>query len=161
MFGKASNTTLMAIIERKLRPEGNRIDVIVTTFSPHHFEGEWDKFGACPQTKPYMEEDKSLEGMDAHMRQVGVEEMKKAMVLLNADNDVSRKVRLSVLDITKLAMLRADGNPGPYMYPNLFADGIKERVQNDCVHWCLPGPTDAWNEIMFDVMKRWHTASIK
>ncbi|XP_057528826.1 xyloglucan O-acetyltransferase 1 [Amaranthus tricolor] len=161
VFGKAFNTTLKAIIERKLKSEGNGIDVIVTTFSPHHFEGEWDKFGACPKTKPYMEDEKSLEGMDAHMRQVEVEEVEKAMVLLNADNDISRKVRLTALDITKLAMLRPDGHPGPYMYPNPFADGIKERVQNDCVHWCLPGPIDAWNEIMLDVMKRWHTASIK
>lgn len=161
VFGKAFNTSLKAIIERKLGSEGYGIDVIVTTFSPHHFEGEWDKFGACPKTKPYMEEEKSLDGMDAHMRQVEVEEVEKAKIILDADNNALPKVRLAALDVTKLALLRPDGHPGPYMYPNPFAEGIKERVQNDCVHWCLPGPIDTWNEIMLDVMKRWHTSAMK
>ncbi|KMT07323.1 hypothetical protein BVRB_6g149510 [Beta vulgaris subsp. vulgaris] len=161
VYGKAFNTTLKAIIQRKLGSEGKGIDVVVTTFSPHHFEGEWDKLGACPRTKPFMEEEKSLEGMDAQMREVQVEEVEKAKILLNADKNVLPKVRLAAVDVTKLALLRPDGHPGPYMYFNPFADGIKERVQNDCVHWCLPGPIDTWNEIMLDVMTRWHTSSMK
>ena len=47
------------------------------------------------------------------------------------------------------------GHPGPYMYPFPFANGVPERVQNDCVHWCLPGPIDTWNEILLEVVKRW------
>ncbi|XP_021726949.1 protein ALTERED XYLOGLUCAN 4-like isoform X1 [Chenopodium quinoa] len=161
VFGKAFNTSLKAIIERKSKSEGNGIDVIVTTFSPHHFEGEWDQFGACSKTKPYMEEEKSLDWMDSRMRQAEVEEVEKAKTILNADNNAMPKVRVAALDVTKLAMLRPDGHPGPYMHPNPFADGIKERVQNDCVHWCLPGPIDTWNEIMLDVMKRWRASSMK
>ncbi|KNA23244.1 hypothetical protein SOVF_026570 isoform B [Spinacia oleracea] len=161
VFAKAFNTSLKTIIERKVGSEGNGIDVIVTTFSPHHFEGEWDKLGACPKTKPYMEEEKSLDGMDARMRQVEVEEVEKAKIMLNADNNALSKVRLAALDVTKLALLRPDGHPGPYMHPNPFADGVKDRVQNDCVHWCLPGAIDTWNEIMLDVMKRWHISSMK
>lgn len=160
VFGKAFNTTLKAIIQKKGSSMGNDIDVIVTTFSPHHFEGEWDKFGACPKTKPFMEGEKTLEGMDADMRKAEVEEVEKAKVILNGDN-FSPKVRIAALDVTKLALLRPDGHPGPYMYPFPFADGIKERVQNDCVHWCLPGPIDTWNEIMLDIMKRWHVSSMK
>ncbi|KAL2926319.1 Protein ALTERED XYLOGLUCAN 4 [Bienertia sinuspersici] len=153
VYGKAFNTSLKTIIERKLGKEGNGIDVIVTTFSPHHFEGDWDKFGACPKTKPYMEVEKSLEGMDAQMRDKQVEEVEKAKELLNVDNNALSKVRVAALDVTKLALLRPDGHPGPYMYANPFADGIKERVHNDCVHWCLPGPIDTWNEIMLDIDK--------
>ncbi|XP_074266720.1 uncharacterized protein LOC141590001 [Silene latifolia] len=67
VFGKAFNTTLKEIVDRK-NLQGNTIDVIVTTFSPHHFEGGWDKFGACPRTKPFTEGGKVLEGMDANMR---------------------------------------------------------------------------------------------
>lgn len=159
VFGKAFNTTLKSIIQRK-GSKGNGIDVIVTTFSPHHFEGEWDKFGACPKTKPYSEDEKRLEGMDAHMREVEVVEVEKAKAMLNADTD-SPKVRIAALDVTKLAMLRPDGHPGPYMYPFPFKNGIQERVQNDCVHWCLPGPIDTWNEIMLDIMKRWQISSMK
>ncbi|XP_074274455.1 xyloglucan O-acetyltransferase 1-like isoform X1 [Silene latifolia] len=160
VFGKAFNTTLKGIVDRK-NLQGNKIDVIVTTFSPHHFEGDWDKFGACPRTKPFTESEKVLEGMDANMRKVEVEEVENAKALLNRDQNIVPNVRVAALDVTKLAMLRPDGHPGPYMYPNPFADGIKERVQNDCVHWCLPGPIDTWNEIMFDIMKRWHPSSMR
>ncbi|KAK9675699.1 hypothetical protein RND81_11G024400 [Saponaria officinalis] len=160
VFGKAFNTTLKGIVDRK-GLQGKKIDVIVTTFSPHHFEGDWDKFGACPRTKPFTETEKVLEGMDAKMREVEVEEVENAKVLLNTYRNSLPNVRVEALDVTKLAMLRPDGHPGPYMYPDPFADGIKERVQNDCVHWCLPGPIDTWNEIMFDIMKRWHVSSMK
>ncbi|PSS28650.1 Protein ALTERED XYLOGLUCAN like [Actinidia chinensis var. chinensis] len=151
VFGKTLNTTLRTIIERRGLGSGSGIDVIVTTFSPHHFEGEWDKFGACPKTHPYAEGEKELEGMDAEMRKIGVREVEAAKV--NAKK--SRRLRLEVLDITKLSLMRGDGHAGPYMFANPFANGITERVQNDCVHWCLPGPVDAWNEILLDMMKRW------
>lgn len=149
VFGKAIKTTLDTIIER--RGGGKGIDVIVTTFSPHHFEGEWDRFGACPKTQPFEEEEKKLEGMDAEMRKAELKEVKAI-----GDGDKKHaKLRLEALDVTKLALLRPDGHPGPYLYANPFANGIGDRVQNDCVHWCLPGPIDSWNEILLDVMVRW------
>ncbi|MQM01048.1 hypothetical protein Taro_033793, partial [Colocasia esculenta] len=121
--------------------------VVVTTFSPSHFEGEWDKAGACPKTEPYAE--KTVEGMDAEMRRVQLEEVAAARRRAPA------VVAVEALDVTGLALLRADGHPGPYMYANPFADGVPERVQNDCVHWCLPGPIDAWNEIFLEMVRRW------
>lgn len=159
VFGKAFNTALKTIIQRK-GFKGNGIDVIVTTFSPHHFEGEWDKLGACPKTEPYKEGEKTLEGMDAEMRRIEVEEVTKAKTMLNAADGLP-KVRVEALDVTKLALLRPDGHPGPYMYPFPFANGIKERVQNDCVHWCLPGPIDTWNEVLLDIAKKWHVSSMR
>ncbi|KAF7124283.1 hypothetical protein RHSIM_Rhsim12G0048400 [Rhododendron simsii] len=152
VFGKAFKTTLNTIIER--RGGGKGIDVIVTTFSPHHFEGEWDKLGACPRTEPYKEGEKQLEGMDAEMRKAELKEV-KAKVADEKNNKKRAKFRLEALDVTKLALMRPDGHPGPYLYANPFANGIGERVQNDCVHWCLPGPIDVWNEILLDVMMRW------
>lgn len=152
VYRKAIKTTLDAIIERK-GPIGKEMDVIVTTFSPAHFEGEWDKFGACPKTKPYKPEEKKLEGMDEEMRKVELEEIKIAKEKAKKFGNL----RLEVVDITKLSLLRPDGHPGPYLYPFPFANGISDRVQNDCVHWCLPGPIDTWNEIMLDIMKRWES----
>lgn len=149
VFGKAINTTLKTIIERR-GGTGRGLDVILTTFSPHHFEGEWNKYGACPKTRPYEEGQKNLEGMDAEMRRVEINEVEQAN--LNAIN--LRRLRIRALDVTKLSLLRPDGHPGPYLYPNPFADGIQERVQNDCVHWCLPGPVDTWNEILLDIVRR-------
>ncbi|KAI8022033.1 Protein ALTERED XYLOGLUCAN 4 [Camellia lanceoleosa] len=169
VFGKAFKTTLETIMERRGggggggggggsdsdSDSGKGIDVVVTTFSPHHFEGEWDKLGACPKTQPFKEGEKQLEGMDAEMRKAEVGEVEAAKEKAKKFS----RIRLSALDVTKLSLMRPDGHPGPYMYANPFANGIAERVQNDCVHWCLPGAIDTWNEILLDVMKRWDNQS--
>ncbi|KAA8529532.1 hypothetical protein F0562_033669 [Nyssa sinensis] len=154
VFRKAIKTTLKGIFERKgaiSRASGREINIIVATFSPHHFEGQWDKFGACPRTRPYKKGEKELEGMDLDMRNIEVEEVEA----VKGNSEQLEGLRLVALDITKLSLMRPDGHPGPYMYAFPFANGIAERVQNDCVHWCLPGPVDTWNEILLDVMKRW------
>lgn len=145
---KALKTALSAIRER--REAGRKaIDAVVTTFSPSHFEGEWDKAGACPKTRPYEEGEKLLEGMDAEMRKIEVEEVELAK------EKGERFFRLEALDVTKLSLMRPDGHPGPYMNPFPLGNGVNERVQNDCVHWCLPGPIDTWNEILLEIMKKW------
>lgn len=139
---------------------GNDIDVIVIIFLFYYFEGEWDKFGVCFKIKFFMEGEKIFEGMDVDMRKVEVEEVEKVKVILNGDNFFF-KVRIAVLDVIKLVLLRSDGYSGFYMYFFLFVDGIKERVQNDCVYWCLSGLIDIWNEIMLDIMKRWYVLLMK
>lgn len=144
VFGKAFNTTLKALIDR-------RIDVIVTTFSPAHFQGDWDSLEACSKTKPFEENEKVLEGMDYEMRKQEMEQV----VAAKKDAKNSKDFRLEALDVSRLALMRPDGHPGPYMYPFPYANGIPKRVPNDCVHWCLPGPIDTWNEIMLDIMTRW------
>ncbi|XVF44067.1 hypothetical protein PTKIN_Ptkin02bG0090600 [Pterospermum kingtungense] len=147
---KAIRTALRTIIERK-GVNGNGIDVFLTTFSPAHFEGEWDKAGACPKTKPYKEGEKVLEGMDADMRALEIEEMKT----MKANAKQFEGLRLEILDVTKLSLMRPDAHPGPYMYPFPFDNGVQERVQNDCVHWCLPGPIDTWNQILLEYIRKW------
>ncbi|KAK6133607.1 hypothetical protein DH2020_032637 [Rehmannia glutinosa] len=147
VFGKALKTAFLSVIDRKALDK-NAISVFLTTFSPAHFEGEWDKFGACAKTQPYKESEMVLDGAIEEMRRIGVAELKEAKI--RAKGFGNNNVRFEGLDITKLALLRPDGHPGPYMNPFPFANGISERVQNDCVHWCLPGPIDTWNEILLD-----------
>uniref|UniRef100_A0A3Q7E9N3 Uncharacterized protein n=1 Tax=Solanum lycopersicum TaxID=4081 RepID=A0A3Q7E9N3_SOLLC len=147
VYGKAFETTFKTIIDRRGSGK-NTLDVIVTTFSPAHFEGEWDKYGACSKTKPYdAKEKEKLEWMDAEMRETSIKQVNIAK-----KEGREKYVRFEAVDVTKLAYLRPDGHPGPYMHPFPFANGIQERVQNDCVHWCLPGPIDTWNEILMQVM---------
>ena len=148
---KVLRTTLSSIIERKKGKGNNGVDVIVKTFSPAHFEGDWNKAGTCSKTKPYKKEEKELEGMDAEIRKIEIEEVENA----KAKASELGGFRFEVLDVTKLALLRPDGHPGPYMNPFPFAKGVPERVQNDCVHWCLPGPIDTWNEIFLEMIKKW------
>ncbi|CAM8882256.1 unnamed protein product [Rhodiola kirilowii] len=148
VYQKAVRTALRSVIDRRGGDANHSIDIFLTTFTPAHFEGEWDNPTACSKTRP--DKEKTLEGMNAEMRRVEIEEVEAAQEIIKQ----SPGVRLEVLDVTRLALLRPDGHPGPYMNPYPFADGPKERVQNDCVHWCLPGPIDTWNEILLDVMRR-------
>jgi len=145
---RALRTALNSIIERKIG-KGNGVSVIVTTYSPSHFEGSWDKGGTCSKTKPYGIGERQLEGEDAQIRRIEMEEVENA----KARGKQLGGFMLEVLDVTKLALLRPDGHPGAYMNPFPFAKGVPKVVQNDCVHWCLPGPIDTWSEILVQMMK--------
>ncbi|XP_057448435.1 xyloglucan O-acetyltransferase 1-like [Lotus japonicus] len=147
---KALRISLNSIIERKAA-KGNGVDVILRTFSPSHFDGGWDKAGVCSNTEPYSKGEKQLGEMDAEIRRIEMEELEDAKVKAKQFGGF----RLEALDVTQLALLRPDGHPGAYMKPFPFANGVQERVQNDCVHWCLPGPIDTWNEIFLEMVKKW------
>ncbi|KAE8685585.1 Trichome birefringence-like 42 [Hibiscus syriacus] len=49
---------------------------------------------------------------------------------------------VTLLDITMLSLLRKDGHPSVY-------GGNKG---NDCSHWCLAGPPDTWNQILYALL---------
>ncbi|KAF8648016.1 hypothetical protein HU200_065051 [Digitaria exilis] len=125
---------------------------VVTTFSPAHFEGEWDSPTACARTEPYAAGEREMEYMDGEMLRAEAEEAAAAGADARARG---AGVTVEALEVTRMAALRADGHPGAYMHPFPFAGGARERVPNDCVHWCLPGPIDTWNEILLQVVKRW------
>ncbi|KAG5062028.1 hypothetical protein JHK85_003211 [Glycine max] len=115
--------------------------------------------GICSKTKPYREGQRQLEGENAKIRRIQFEEVERAKARAKELGKAKAKAgnfkgfTLEVLDITKLALLRPDGHPGAFMNPFPFAKGVPKHVQNDCVHWCLPGPIDTWNEIFLEMMK--------
>lgn len=43
-----------------------------------------------------------------------------------------------VLNVTHMSEFRADAHPS--------TTGGKKH--DDCMHWCLPGPTDTWNDLL-------------
>ncbi|KAK6155812.1 hypothetical protein DH2020_010060 [Rehmannia glutinosa] len=53
---------------------------------------------------------------------------------------------------------RHDGHPGPYRSPD--PNKITKRGPDgrpppqDCLHWCMPGPVDTWNELVFEIIRR-------
>ncbi|KAL2349377.1 hypothetical protein Fmac_003377 [Flemingia macrophylla] len=106
---KALRITLDSIIERKL-VKGKCIDVIVRTFSPSHFEGDWYKGGTCSKTKPYGKGEIQLGEVDGEIRRVEMEEVEN--VKAKAKDKQLEGLRLEALDVTKLAWLRPDGHPG-------------------------------------------------
>ncbi|MED6114686.1 hypothetical protein PIB30_082824 [Stylosanthes scabra] len=155
MYGpirKALRLAINTIIERKAS-KGEKVDVIVRTYSPSHFEeGGWDKGGTCARRRPYLKlERKKFRGMNAAIRKIDMQEVEIA----KEKGKGFGGFRIEAMDVTKLSFLRPDGHPGAYMVPFPFANGVPEHVRNDCVHWCLPGPIDTWNEILLQMIKNW------
>lgn len=68
-------------------------------------------------------------------------------------NRVGSKV--SVLNITQLSEYRKDGHPT--IYRKFWEPLGPEKTSNpasysDCIHWCLPGVPDVWNELLFQFL---------
>uniref|UniRef100_A0A0E0DZK3 Trichome birefringence-like N-terminal domain-containing protein n=1 Tax=Oryza meridionalis TaxID=40149 RepID=A0A0E0DZK3_9ORYZ len=121
--------------------------VVVTTFSPAHFEKEWDDPATCARTRPYEDGEKEVGGIEGELRSIAIEEAAAAAAAAAA-----ARSRVEVLDVTKLATMRPDGHPGVYMHRDPFARGVPERLQSDCLHFCLPGPVDTFNEILLQLL---------
>ncbi|XP_051119021.1 protein trichome birefringence-like 19 [Andrographis paniculata] len=116
------------------------------TFAPSHFEGgSWDKGGDCRRTAPYRRNEIGLRDYALEMYAVQLEELRIAR---RAGSGTGAKFRL--LDATKTMMLRPDGHPSKYGH----WPGVNVSLPNDCVHWCLPGPIDAWNDFLLELLKR-------
>ncbi|OEL29482.1 Protein ALTERED XYLOGLUCAN 4 [Dichanthelium oligosanthes] len=125
--------------------------VVLTTFSPTHFENNrMDDPTACAKKAPYKEGEKELNRLEKELRSIVIEEAEAAA----QRNGTSGAVRFEVLDVTKLAAMRPDGHPGPYMNRDPFAHGVLERMQTDCLHFCLPGPVDTFNEILQQILTK-------
>ncbi|XP_038981284.1 protein trichome birefringence-like 26 isoform X2 [Phoenix dactylifera] len=119
--------------------------VVLRTWTPDHFEyGEWYNGGVCNRTEPYKEGEFSGDPVDPMMRGLEIEEFEKAATI-GSENGT----RLKLLDSYHLSLLRPDGHPGPYR--KLHPD-ISKRPQNDCLHWCLPGPIDTWNNLLMEIV---------
>ncbi|CAN6164470.1 unnamed protein product [Urochloa humidicola] len=111
------------------------------TYTPDHFEhGSWFSGGYCNRTQPLGEEEISLESIGWELRRVQSEEVARVREMMAAGS--GRRRRFGLLDVTKAMMLRADGHPGAHY------DKRWVRNASDCLHWCLPGPVDMWNEVL-------------
>ncbi|KAK1376151.1 Protein trichome birefringence-like 25 [Heracleum sosnowskyi] len=116
---------------------------IFRTSTPDHFEnGEWNTGGYCNRTVPFKEGDIDLIDVDRTMHDIELEEFQKADKGLN----------LRLFDTTHLSLLRPDGHPGPYRTYQPFSIDKNAKVQLDCLHWCLPGPIDSWNDLMMETL---------
>lgn len=122
--------------------ECRKCDKLVTllrTFSPSHFEnGSWNDGGRCEHRSPRVLDD-VIEGYECELRSVQVKEVERIRVL-------NGKVKFRVLDVTRAMLMRHDGHPGAF-WGNKWMKGY-----NDCVHWCLPGPIDIWNDFLMAVL---------
>ncbi|KAG9160535.1 hypothetical protein Leryth_019478 [Lithospermum erythrorhizon] len=123
------------------------VTTLLRTFSPPHFEhGTWNDGGSCNRTSPHHQlDEKSMEYI-LELRNVQFQEVERARM----ESFVKKKEdkRFEILDVTKAMLMRPDGHPGAF-WGNKWMKGY-----NDCVHWCLPGPVDFWNQLLMAILQR-------
>ncbi|XP_006644448.2 protein trichome birefringence-like 19 [Oryza brachyantha] len=125
--------------------ENLRGRVIVRMLSPmSHFEnGTWDQGGDCKRTQPLRSNETVMEGRDLHFYTAQMEEYRAAEKVAEAKGR-----RMMLMDATAAMLMRPDGHPSRYGHlPNQ-----KVQLYNDCIHWCLPGPIDIWNDMLFQML---------
>nr|CAD1826554.1 unnamed protein product [Ananas comosus var. bracteatus] len=128
-IGNAKNLTIYSIVrwldsELLRRP---KLKAFFRTLSPRHFvNGDWNTGGSCDNTVPL------AGGSEV------VQDGSSDIVTAGAVNGT----RVKILDITALSKLRDEAHISKYSAKSL-------KGVHDCLHWCLPGVPDAWNEILF------------
>lgn len=69
--------------------------------------------------------------------------------------EVLKKMSFPVylLDVTSMSALRRDGHPSIYGRAS-DAQGRQDTAgrTSDCIHWCLPGVPDTWNEMLYALL---------
>lgn len=68
------------------------------------------------------------------------------------DDLKTRGLNVQMLNITQLSEYRKEGHPS--IYKKQWEPLTKEQISNpnsyaDCIHWCLPGVPDVWNELLY------------
>nr|GMC94398.1 protein YLS7 [Ipomoea batatas] len=127
---------------------------IVRAYSPDHYEGgAWNTGGSCTgKVKPVVESDLLENAFTNIMHQ------KQFTGYARSINKKNNKSALKFMDITRIFEYRHDGHPGPYRSPD--PNKITKRGPDgrpppqDCLHWCMPGPVDTWNEMVFELIRR-------
>lgn len=146
-FYHAYRKVLQAVLNFMMGSDHKAV-IFFRTLTPSHFEnGEWDSGGTCYRKFPFKDGEIELQDVDVRMRDIELQEVEKA-----ADLASKKGVVLKLFDTTRLSLLRPDGHPGPYRQFYPFAVDKDAKVQNDCLHWCLPGPIDSWNDVMMEML---------
>ncbi|RVW44098.1 Protein trichome birefringence-like 16 [Vitis vinifera] len=128
-IGGAKNLTIHSIVKwvDSQLPKYPGLKAFYRTISPRHFfNGDWNTGGSCDNTTPLSDGKEVLK--DESLDPVAVAAVKGT--------------RVKLLDITASSQLRDEGHISRYSIR--ATPGVQ-----DCLHWCLPGIPDMWNEILF------------
>lgn len=138
-YRKAIRTAFKAILENF-----NGVTFLRTLAPPHFENGPWDKGGNCNRTAPFKRNESTpLETAQLDLYKIQVEEFKAAK---KEGKKNGKKFRL--MDTLKPMLLRPDGHPNKYGH-----DPSENVTINDCLHWCVPGPIDVWNDLLLEMLK--------
>ncbi|XP_018465055.1 protein trichome birefringence-like 16 isoform X2 [Raphanus sativus] len=128
-LGNAKNFTIHSTVSwvSSQLPNHPGLKAFYRSLSPRHFVGgEWNTGGSCNNTTPMS---------------IGKEVLQEESSDYSAGHAV-KGTGVKLLDITALSHIRDEG------HISRFSISASKGVQ-DCLHWCLPGVPDTWNEILF------------
>ncbi|XP_010535807.1 PREDICTED: protein trichome birefringence-like 16 isoform X2 [Tarenaya hassleriana] len=127
-LGNAKNFTIHSIVRwvNSRLPHHPGLKAFYRSISPRHFfGGEWNTGGSCDNTTPMS---------------VGKEVLQDESSDYSAGHSVVG-TGVKLLDITAMSQVRDEGHISRFSLT--AAPGVQ-----DCLHWCLPGVPDTWNEIL-------------
>lgn len=141
-FSDAYRTAIRNVLQGILSIPGFTGSVVFRSFSPDHFEnGRWDNGGECVRTTPG---GVAMHYVTKWMLDIQKEAFKNVTGTLNAAD----KLRIKMLNVTNIAQFRADAHPNVYRTFQPYSKEHQGFVQKDCLHWCLPGSIDTWNDLL-------------
>lgn len=126
-IGGAKNFTIYSIVKwvnGEILQKGG-LKAFYRSISPRHFfNGDWNSGGTCDSTTPGALEVVQDESSDS------------------IASGAVKGTDVKLLDITALSQVREEGHISRY--------SIRPTTgMQDCLHWCLPGIPDTWNELLF------------
>lgn len=128
-IGNAKNFTVHSIarwVDSQI-PLHPQLKAFFRTISPRHFfNGDWNTGGSCDNTTPLKQ------GSEVQQDESSDPVVESAV----------KGTRVKILDITAISQLRDEGHISQYSLK--ASTGVQ-----DCLHWCLPGIPDTWNELLY------------
>ncbi|KAL5720913.1 Protein trichome birefringence-like 34 [Ranunculus cassubicifolius] len=117
------------------------------SMSPTHFWGdEWGKSehqNCYNETQPITKEGYWGRGSNRKMMNIVEATVEELRV---------RGLNVNILNITQLSEYRKEGHPSVHrmQWDKLTPEQISNPSSYaDCIHWCLPGVPDTWNELLY------------
>ncbi|XP_074568956.1 protein trichome birefringence-like 3 [Curcuma longa] len=130
-------------VDSSINPNTTR--VFFATMSPSHLRssdwGNEDGIQCFKETMPVAQRGFSGSGTDKQMMEVVTDVIERM------------KVPVTVLNITQLTDYRIDAHVSVYtqLDGKVLSDEQKKNPLRyaDCIHWCLPGVPDIWNQLLY------------
>ncbi|KAI3938930.1 hypothetical protein MKW92_038278 [Papaver armeniacum] len=138
---KKALTTWRKWIDKNI--DSNKTQVVFRGYSVSHFHGgKWNTGGICNrETEPIASNEtyRARNPLQVKILEDTLRRMKTPVLYLN---------------ISELSYYRTDGHPSLYLQYSSDQERIEFKKHQDCVHWCLPGIPDTWNELLYISLMR-------
>ncbi|KAJ1401158.1 PMR5 N-terminal domain [Sesbania bispinosa] len=128
----------------RLNMDPKKLESFFTSMSPSHGKSiDWgDESGGNCYNQTTLIDDPNYWGSDC----------RKSIMEVIGEVLSKTKVPITFLNITQLSSYRRDAHTS--IYKKQWSPLTPEQLANpvsyaDCVHWCLPGLQDTWNELLF------------